>query len=841
MPPALPPRSRTFAEARRTSVAISAACAALAWMPNCLAAQSGSLGHAVAFVASQLLVAEPTTSFRPGSVYLYEESGGAWKVGGALHAPDAERADGFGTLLAGDGGTLFVGQRGGPLHVFERSEAGEWRHSATIEDEAIAGLDPNCRFDGYCGTDFGLSIAASGGWLLVGVAERGGESADGGEDDEEALGIVYAYRRMEDGNWARHGVIQPVDGVGGDRFGATLALSEDGLLVGSPGWTPPDVDAEGAGRVHYYRHDAGEWTEVQEIADATEAGAGFGTAMVVSGDQLLVGAPGVDGSRGRVFKYSWSSGESRWSSSGEPLALAAGEEGDRFGAAVAFAGHDIWVGAPTERGYETGSVFVYEARGDGSLPAEPRRIRLPRAETVGSDRFGALIRAGAGVVAVAAPGMHHRAGSVHLFGRGDHGWEDAGTLLSAPDFMAPLVGEERPCTEGRAGPFDCEGVELLAYVPPSLLRAEGSARGVRTNDNWGWTDPETGREYAIVGRNDGTSFVDVTDPTNPVLVGDLPKTPDTPPSQLWRDIKTYRDHAFIVADGAGNHGMQVFDLTRLRDLSASQMPALMEPDAHYAEVASVHNIVIDEETGFAYAVGSRGGGEACGGGLHIIDVREPTRPSFVGCGSDESIHDSQCVVYRGPDERYRGREICLNSSGDAFEIVDVTDKEDPATLASGSSSSPAYIHQGWLTPDHRYFYQNDEADVITGNAATTRTLIWELSDVEDPVLVREFMGSEPASAHNLYVKGDLMYQANYLHGLHVLDISDRENPREVAAFDTAPYREGPGFGGAWSNYPYFESGTVIVTSMQEGLFVLRTELEGAEASAATERGVRPVS
>ena len=419
MPPALPPRSRTFAEARRTSVAISAACAALAWMPNCLAAQSGSLGHAVAFVASQLLVAEPTTSFRPGSVYLYEESGGAWKVGGALHAPDAERADGFGTLLAGDGGTLFVGQRGGPLHVFERSETGKWRHSATIEDDAIAGLDPNCRFDGYCGTDFGLSIAASGGWLLVGVAERGGESANGGEDDEEAPGIVYAYRRMEDGNWARHGVIQPADGVGGDRFGATLALSEDGLLVGSPGWTAPDVDAEGAGRVHHFRHDGGEWTEAQEIADATEAGAGFGAAMAVSGDHLLVGAPGADGSRGRVFRYAWSGEESRWTSSGEPLALAAAEEGDRFGAAVALAGHDIWVGAPTERGYETGSVFVYEARGDGSPPAEPRRIRLPRAETVGSDRFGALIRAGAGVVAVAAPGMHHRAGSVHLFGRGD--------------------------------------------------------------------------------------------------------------------------------------------------------------------------------------------------------------------------------------------------------------------------------------------------------------------------------------------------------------------------------------------------------------------------------------
>ena len=85
------------------------------------------------------------------------------------------------------------------------------------------------------------------------------------------------------------------------------------------------------------------------------------------------------------------------------LRPADGASGDLFGAAVAHAGNDLWVGAPTTRGYETGSVFVYEARDDGSLPAEPRRIRLPRAETVASDRFGGLIVADAGVVAAGRP------------------------------------------------------------------------------------------------------------------------------------------------------------------------------------------------------------------------------------------------------------------------------------------------------------------------------------------------------------------------------------------------------------------------------------------------------
>ncbi len=788
--------------------------------PPPLAAQSGAFGHAVVIDGDEILIAEPTTSFRPGAVYVYHKSGGAWRESTVLHAPDPERADGFGTLLARSGNTLFIGQRGGPLHVFERGDDGGWNAAGTIADEETAGQSPSCRFDGYCGTDFGLSLAADGDWLMVGVT--GSETREGPRTLEAPpRGVVYAYRRDSDGSWVQRQKLQPADGASGDLFGTAILFTPHGVLIGAPGWNAGGEEGEAAGRVHHFRLVEGVWGEAGVLESAAEANANFGSALAAAGDRVVIGAPGTDDSRGAVFTHSWNAELTRWVPADERLTFASGESGDRFGTAVAFAGDDVWVGAPTTRGYETGSVFVYEAGGDGSLPATPRRIRLPRAETVESDRFGGLIVADAGVVAVGASGMHHRAGSVHLFGRGDDGWGDGTMLVSAPDAMAPIVGEEHLCTEGRAALFDCEEVELLAYVPPSLLRAEGRARGVRANDNWGWTDPETGREYALVGRNDGTSFIDITDPANPVLVGDLPKTPDTPPSQLWRDIKTYRDHAFIVADGAGHHGMQVLDLNRLRRVSPSDMPALFEPDVLYTEVASSHNIVINEETGFAYAVGSRGGGESCGGGLHMIDIRDPKNPKFVGCGSSDNIHDSQCVVYQGPDERYRGHELCLNSNGDVFQITDVTDKDKPVEVSTGSSTNPAYIHQGWLTPDHRYFYQNDESDVIRGNVEKTRTLIWDLGDVEDPVLIMEFMGSHPASAHNLYVKDGLVYQANYLYGLHILDISDPANPREVAAFDTAPYKEGPGFGGAWSNYPYFESGTVIVTSMQEGLFVLK--------------------
>ncbi len=788
-----------------------------------LDAQSGAFGHAVVISDGEILIAEPTTSFRPGAVYVYRQSDGSWRESGLLQAPSPERADGFGTLLAKAGSTLFIGQRGGPLHVFGRDGDGRWRATGMIDGDEVKGLDPSCRWDGFCGTDFGLSLAAQGDWLLVGAP---GPSADprqrrDAEPEPTPQGIVYAYQRGADGQWTQREQLQPADGMEGDGFGAAMVFTPHGALIGAPRWDGDGSDREATGRVYHFRMVDGGWEEAGALESAPEPSANFGSALAASGDRVLIGAPGANASRGAVYTHSWDPDLTRWVPGDGRLAFAGGEEGDRFGSTAAFSGDDVWVGAPTTRGYELGSVFVYEAGGDGSLPAEPRRIQLPEAESVESDRFGSLVVADGEVVAVGASGMHHEAGSVHLFEREDGGWADPGMLVSAPDMLAPMVGEEQRCTEGEVGPFDCDEVELLAYIPPSLLRAEGRARGVRANDNWGWTDPVTGREYALVGRNDGTSFIDLGDPTNPVLVGDLPKPWGTPPSQLWRDIKTYKDHAFIVADGAGEHGMQVFDLTRLRDVSPDEMPALFEPDVHYQRIGSSHNIAINEETGFAYTIGGGGAADTCGGGLHMINIEDPKNPEFVGCSPTGGTHDTQCVIYQGPDERYQGRELCLNSNGRVFQISDVTDKDNPVSVASASSPNPAYIHQGWLTEDHRYFYQDDESDVIAGNAATTRTLIWDMSDVEDPVLVKEFMGSMPASAHNLYIKGDLAYQANYLYGLHILDISDPENPREVGFFDTAPYKEGAGFGGAWSNYPFFESGTVIVTSMQEGLFVLK--------------------
>eukprot|EP00118_Oscarella_pearsei_P024450 m.306099 g.306099 ORF g.306099 m.306099 type:complete len:445 (+) comp40967_c0_seq1:186-1520(+) len=373
--------------------------------------------------------------------------------------------------------------------------------------------------------------------------------------------------------------------------------------------------------------------------------------------------------------------------------------------------------------------------------------------------------------------------------------------------------QNQPCVDGRSGDYECSNVDLLSFVPLEDLGSSGDG-----NDIWGWTDPTTEREYAIVCTVDLTAFVDVTEPTEPKVLGSLPTKTF---SSLWRDVKVFNNHAFIVSE-ASNHGMQVFDLTQLRGLTPLPKGETreLEEKAHYPEFGNCHNIVGNEETGYMYCVGSR----TCRSGLHMVDVRDPDSPEFAGCfEQDGYVHDAQCVVYHGPDERYTGREVCFCYDEDTLTIVDVENKDSPVMLSRVPYNNNYYTHQGWLTDDQSHLLLDDELDELYGSNKNTRTLIWNVEDLREPRLTESFFSEKEASDHNLYIKGNYAYQSNYCAGLRVLDISAiREGQlKEVGFFDVAPYCNAPGFQGSWSSYPYFASGTIVVNSIERGLFVLK--------------------
>ncbi len=367
----------------------------------------------------------------------------------------------------------------------------------------------------------------------------------------------------------------------------------------------------------------------------------------------------------------------------------------------------------------------------------------------------------------------------------------------------------RLCADGMADIFPCSGVDLLGFFQPSEL---GGASG---NDLWGWTDPETGIEYALMGLNNGTAFVDLSNPESPVYLGRLPSRNNE--SSTWRDVGVFNNHAFIVADNVSNHGMQVFDLTQLRDVTSP--PVTFSETAIYSGFARAHNIAVNEDTGFAYAVGS----DTCAGGLHMIDINTPTAPVQAGCFSgDGYTHDAQCVLYHGPDAEYQGREICFNSNEDTVTIVDVTDKTTPLMLARQGYDNSGYVHQGWLTEDHKYFLVDDEIDeMIFGH--NTRSYTWDVTDLDAPSLNGFYDADGPSIDHNQYIRGEYVFQANYMRGLRILRMDDPSTGAmsEVAFIDTVPEQDAIGFAGAWSTYPYFESGVVLISDLGRGLFIVR--------------------
>ena len=361
--------------------------------------------------------------------------------------------------------------------------------------------------------------------------------------------------------------------------------------------------------------------------------------------------------------------------------------------------------------------------------------------------------------------------------------------------------------------FPCNNYDLMNHFDKATLSNKDGS------DIWGWTDPLDSNEYAIVTFEDKTCFINITDPINPTYLGFLNSNAG---SNYWRDVKVYENHAFIVADNVGAHGMQVFDLTRLRNVTSP--PESFTADTVLTNgwdgstIRSCHNIVINETNAMAYLVGCQ---SANGGGPIFIDISDPANPEAIGEYNAEGYtHDAQVVTYAGPDSTHIGKEIMISSNEDKIVIIDVSIPTEPIKISETSYSNAAYTHQGWFSSDMRYFFVNDEDDEINFGM-NTRTIVFDLLDLDNPLFHSEYVGDSESIDHNLYVKGNLVYQANYTAGLRVLDISDIDNINEFGYFDTHPENNNTSFNGAWSIYPYFDSGNIIISDVNRGFFIVR--------------------
>lgn len=367
------------------------------------------------------------------------------------------------------------------------------------------------------------------------------------------------------------------------------------------------------------------------------------------------------------------------------------------------------------------------------------------------------------------------------------------------------------CTNGFAGVYPCNKIDLMAQMTFSQI---GGISGTQGNDCWGWTDPVGGKEYAIMGCTTHTAFVDISNPVAPIYLGKLNSTNNI--SSIWRDIKVYNNFAFIVSEAAG-HGMQVFNLTRLRNVTS---PQIFTTDALYSQFGNCHNIAINEASGFAYCIGSN----TFSGGIHAVNISNPLIPTFsFGYAASGYTHDAQIIIYNGPDTAYVGREIYFGANENKVVIVDVTNKSNPVLLSNFNYSNTGYTHQGWLTTDSRHWIVGDELDE-TNFGFNTKSIIVDVSDLNNPILKGNYFGVTPAIDHNGYTKNNEFYLANYRAGLRVMNTSNilaDSNMNEIGFFDTYPANNSAQFNGAWSTYPFFASGNILISDIERGLFIVK--------------------
>lgn len=783
---------------RQLSFLLTLLIVPLTWLP--IQAQTTADGESeamqgfarsVEIMDGNIFIGEPANFHQPGLVYEYSRNGDTWEQSAQLSATDGEIGNNFGSAFSVYGNMILIGASGanndsGAAYFFERNNNGEWTETGQLT------------FADTVETGFGSSVHLNGDYAFVGAP-----------DHVDGAGAVIVYRNT-DGNWSEVVTLVNPDTTG-SNFGSTLAFDGMHLAVGSP--------SRGGGAVYVFKNDDSDWNLTATLnSQQADERSMFGASLKIKGNQIFAGAPRHNSASGAVIVFAKDEESGEWMESSRLVAFDSQTQYG-FGSAIGFSGESVWIGAPNaDNG--AGAIYQFMSDEEGNW-SSASKMRSGHGE---GKRFAGTLAVEGNLAVVGLTGTDFGAGSAAVMERNESAmWSTQQIIIGEGDnVLQPITGNRVNCSDGTADIYLCNNVDLISFLP---IRDIGGARGVRLNDMWGWSDSESGKNYAIVGRNEGTSFVDVTDPLNPVYIGNLPLTENAQPS-AWRDMKVYKDHVYIVADNAREHGMQVLDLTLLREFDGE--PILFEETTIYRNVNSVHNIVINEDTGYAFAVGSSGGGETCGGGLHMINIQDPANPTFAGCFADPSTgrsgtgytHDAQCVIYEGPDEQYRGSEICFGANETAISIADVSDKENPVALSTASYPDHAYVHQGWLTEDQRYFFQNDELDELTGLVDQTRTIIWDVSDLTDPVFVDEFFVESPASDHNLYILGNTMYQSNYVSGLQVIDISNPEAPERVGYFDTHPFVEdAPGFSGTWSNFPFFDD-IIIMTSGNEGLFIL---------------------
>jgi len=387
-------------------------------------------------------------------------------------------------------------------------------------------------------------------------------------------------------------------------------------------------------------------------------------------------------------------------------------------------------------------------------------------------------------------------------------------LFASSKWSAGLTCSFADCNAPGPNGFTSSNVTMLSHLPLSSFPGNPT----EANDVWSYVSP-SGREYALIGLECSVGVVEVTDPVNPVIVGTA-----SGPCSTWRDMKIHGEYAYNVIEQTGD-GLQVIDLTQVD----SGMVSLASTSVLDGFLSTSHNIAYNPDSGFLYlGLTNRNGGA----GITAIDASDPINPVIAGewiPNSGDRCHDIHVVTY--DSGIYAGQEIAFCfAEGVGFYIVDVTDKLNMFQMTKRAYPNVTYCHQGWTTEDRKLLFFGDELDELQDpDVLNTTTTVFNIENLNAPILVNQFTNGKSSIDHNLIVRGDRIYEANYSTGLRVMDIADPLNPFETGFFDTFPADNRQDFVGLWGVDPGLPSGIILGSDIEGGLFVLRDDTAGPVA------------
>jgi choice-of-anchor B domain-containing protein len=397
-----------------------------------------------------------------------------------------------------------------------------------------------------------------------------------------------------------------------------------------------------------------------------------------------------------------------------------------------------------------------------------------------------------------------------------------------PRIIMAKIAAPTACSSGKAGDFPCHNIDYLGQVQlQEIPTAPTSA-----SDIWGIVDKDDNREYAILGHRNGTAFYDVTNPGTPVLVANIPGA-----ASLWREVKAYqvfdpalgkhRAYAYATTEAVGG-GLQIFDLTDLPNSVTLANTLTDFSRSHTLYISNIDyatNVPLPGATPYLVIAGSN----INGGAYRLYDLTNPTLPALVtpAPGGTGYMHDSTSM--RITDNRttqcangHNPCDVLVDFNELSVDLWDVTDKAAPFRLSTTTYPTATYVHSGWPTSDNMFIVVHDELDELQ-RGINTQIYTLDVGNLLAPTLTTSYRGATTSTDHNGYTIGNRYYVSHYKRGLVIFDVSNPRLLTEVGSFDTylSPSANSAGTDGAWGVYPFLTSGTLLVSDIENGMFLLK--------------------